>query len=58
MYTVKIPIDRQVKTDKAIQYYLDAHPDADVDEAIDQIFQIGACVMCALAQSPSDERPC
>lgn len=58
MYTIRIPHDRETKTEQAIQHFLAANPECDVDEAIDALFQMGVAVMCAVAPLNGSDRSC
>lgn len=47
-YTVNITPDRMLISDQAIDLYLNNQPGADVEDALDKIFQLG--VDCMLSQ--------
>lgn len=47
-YTVNITPDRMLISDQAIASYLNNQPGADVEDALDKIFQLG--VDCMLSQ--------
>ena len=47
-YTVNITPDRMLISDQAIDLYLNSQPGADVEDALDKIFQLG--VDCMLSQ--------
>lgn len=47
-YSVNIQPERTTVSDEAIAKYLNDHPGADVEDALDKIFQLG--VDCMLSQ--------
>ncbi|MDO9052916.1 MAG: hypothetical protein Q7U37_03155 [Gallionella sp.] len=56
-YTVNIPPNRMQITDKAISLFLWNNPMADVEDALDEIFQMGVDVMIARCEPENSTAP-
>lgn len=56
-YSVNIQPDRTAASDDAIAKYLNDHPGADVEDALDRIFQLGVDCMLSKCMPENQTAP-
>lgn len=57
-YSVNIQPDRTTVSDEAIAKYLNDHPGADVEDALDHIFQLGVDSLLSKFKPENQTAPC